>query len=151
MARAMDLAKMGGPAPVTGNIAQRRRQRKPALDLEVVVRPARPWRTAPASEDTLIRSRENNPPTMTSANGRCESEPTPVESAAGKQAERGDERGHHDRPQPQQRRRPRRLGDAQSRQSKLVGVRDVDHRRLHRHAEQREKSDTRRNRERRAA
>ena len=32
---------------------------------------------------TLISSRENSPPTMTSANGRCESEPTPVENAAG--------------------------------------------------------------------
>jgi hypothetical protein len=33
--------------------------------------------------NTEISSREKSPPTITIANGRCESEPTPVESAAG--------------------------------------------------------------------
>ena len=32
---------------------------------------------------TLIANRENSPPMITSANGRCESVPTPVASAAG--------------------------------------------------------------------
>ena len=44
----------------------------------------------------------------------------------------------------------RRVGDAESPEPQLVRVRDVDHRRLHRHAEQREEADPRRHRERRA-
>ena len=65
----------------------------------------------------LISSRENSPPTMTSANGRCESEPMPVEKRGGQEAERGDERGHHDRPEAQERRLAGRLGDAESRRA----------------------------------
>ena len=47
----------------------------------------------------MIRS-TIRPPTITMANGRCESEPMPWDMAAGKQAQRGHQHGHHDRPQP---------------------------------------------------
>ena len=87
---------------------------------------------------------------MTSANGRCESEPTPVERAAGRRPERGDQRGHHDRPQPQDRRLAGGLGDAAAAAAQLVGVGDVDHRGLHRDAEQGQEADPGRHRERRA-
>ena len=40
---------------------------------------------------------------MTMAKGFCVSEPMPVESAAGKKSQAGDQGGHHDGPQPQQR------------------------------------------------
>ena len=37
---------------------------------------------------------------MTMAKGRCESDPMACDVAAGKQAQRGHEHRHHDRPEP---------------------------------------------------
>ena len=55
-------------------------------------------------------SAATRPPTITIANGRCESEPMPLEIAAGQQADARDQHRHHDRPQPPDRcrRSPRR-------------------------------------------
>jgi len=72
-----------------------------------------------------------------------------VRERGGKEAERGDERGHHDRPQPQDGRLFCRLGDAHAVAPQLVRVRDVDHRRLHRDAEEGDEADARRDGERR--
>ena len=99
----------------------------------------------------LISRREKSPPTITSANGRCESEPTPRRERGGEQAERRDEGGHQDRTEAEQRGLARRRGDAESLLPELVGVGDEHDGGLHRDAEQREEADARRHRERRAA
>ena len=65
--------------------------------------PARPRHRESATGKSTSNSRESNPPTITIANGFCESLPMPVEVAAGKQTDAGNQRGHHDRPQPEQR------------------------------------------------
>ncbi len=43
----------------------------------------------------------SRPPTITMANGRCESEPMACEKRSGQQAERGDQHGHHHGPKAQ--------------------------------------------------
>ncbi len=56
-------------------------------------------------------------------------------------AQRGDERRHHDRPEPEHAPLPRGLQNVHAAIAELVGVRDVDDGRLHRDAEQREEAD----------
>ena len=51
----------------------------------------------------LITSAAISPPTITIANGRCESEPMPCDVAAGSKPKRRHQHGHHDRAEPQHR------------------------------------------------
>ena len=57
----------------------------------------------------LISRSAISPPTITIANGRCESEPMPRESAAGSRPKRRHQHRHHDRPKPQHRAFDRRI------------------------------------------
>ena len=73
---------------------------------------------------------------MTSANGRCESVPTPVASAAGSNPKRRHQCRHHDRTQPQDRAFRIASVDADAVAAEFVDIGDVDDGRLHRDAEQ---------------
>ena len=90
------------------------------------------------------------PPTMTMANGRCESEPMAWDSRRRQQAQRGHQHGHHDRPQPAHRAFNRGLLDGKPARAQLVDVLHHDDAGLHRNAEQRQESDARRDAEVRA-
>ena len=90
------------------------------------------------------------PPTITMAKGRWESEPMPRERAAGKQAERGDEHGHHDGAQAQHGAFDRGIFDGVAAGAQLVDVFEHDDAGLHGDAEQRQESDAGGNAEMRA-
>ena len=77
---------------------------------------------------------------MTMAKGRCESDPIPCEKAAGKQAQAGDERGHHDGPQTHHRSLEGRFGDIQPFQPQFVDVGSVNDGGFHRNAHQNQQS-----------
>ena len=51
----------------------------------------------------LITSTAISPPTITIANGRCESDPMPCDVAAGTKPKRRHQHGHQDRPEAQDR------------------------------------------------
>ena len=95
----------------------------------------------------LMTRSEISPPTITMANGRCESEPIPCDSGGRQQTQRRHQHRHHDGAQPQHRAFHRGVHDGMAARAKLIDVLQHDHAGLHRDAEQREKPNARRHAE----
>ena len=57
----------------------------------------------------------SSPPTITMANGRCESDPMPWDIAAGSRPKGRHQRGHQDRPKPEHGALDRRVDDRNAR------------------------------------
>ena len=89
-------------------------------------------------------------PTTTIASGFCACEPIDDAMAAGKEAERSRERGHHDRPDPQLGAAEAGFPDGVAARTHLVAVGDEENSVLHGHAEDRNEADRPRDAEMRA-
>ena len=91
----------------------------------------------------LISRAAISPPTITMANGRCESDPMPCDVRRGQQAQHGHQHRHHDRPQPQRRAFDCGVDHRVAADAQLVDVLHHDHAHLHGDPEQRQESDSR--------
>ena len=90
----------------------------------------------------LISNAAMRPPTITMANGRCESEPMPRDTAAGSNPSDRHQNRHHDRTKPQNRPLYRGVHDAVTARAKLVDVFQHNDSGLHRNSKERKETNT---------